>query len=112
QDPALRRPGAMAAWLPRLMRERGAVLNTRRFARAETRVGGRTLRRGDVAVVGLREHGFGHGPHRCPGQRVALTIAGAALETLLPEPGLAWPTEWRILALPNANVPVFKESPR
>ena len=112
EEPPLRRPGEMEAWLERLVREEGVLLNTRRFARSDVRIGRDAVRRGDTIVVALARHGFGHGPHQCPGQGLALTIAGAALGTILRQPGIGWPAEWTFLNLPNANIPVFKESQR
>lgn len=112
QDPTLRRPGTVSVWLPRIVNQRGVVLNTRRFAPNNLTISGQNVRRGEAIIIWLRALAFGHGPHQCPGQRIAMTIATTALETFLQEPDIVWPTEWQVLALPNASIPIFKENPR
>ncbi len=60
------------------------VTLTRRYAAADTAIAGQLIHEGDAIIVLLgpsRLH-FGAGPHRCPGQRIAETIASAASETL------------------------------
>jgi len=114
-EPARRQAGSVAAWLPELQKRPGVVLNTRRYARAAMTVGGQRLRPGDGILLHLSGSdaalGFGHGPHRCPGERLALGIAAAALELLLEVGGVqAWPTEWQVLNLSNAHIPIFKEA--
>ena len=112
EDPSLRAPGAMAEWLPRLAAARPPVHNTRRFPRQATQVGEHVLARGEAIVVGLRNHPFGHGPHACPAKTLALAVAATALETVLVAEPVEWPTTWTFLTLPNASIPIFKESPR
>jgi cytochrome P450 len=82
------------------------VQNTRRFVDRPTRIAGIDLAAGDVILLLLGASGqaFGHGPHACPGQEIALTIAEAALAQLGPLPaGL----RWRYIPLANGRLPEF-----
>jgi len=88
-----------------------AVHNTRRFAATDLLLAGQTLRAGDGVLVLLVTAGlgFGAGPHACPGEAIALTIAASALQVLQGTPGwldrLPPPAGYR--PLPNARIPVF-----
>jgi len=69
------------------------VQNTRRFVAQDGVVAGRALREGDAVLVLLaaanrdpaaeRIFTFGLGPHACPGETLAVTIAQAGIEALL-----------------------------
>jgi cytochrome P450 len=111
REPDLRRRLA-SRWelLPALVEEVArhdpSVQNTRRFALRSTIVDGTVLAPGDAVLLVLaaanrdpalnpapatfelmRTHrqtlGFGYGPHACPGQALAFTIAAAGLRALL-----------------------------
>lgn len=119
EQPALRRPGQMRAWLPSLVRTGGAVLNTRRFAQTELPQAGDApaLPAGSLLLLdlsgGVEESdalGFGAGAHRCPGQGLALDLTAAALEWLL-STRPAWPRPRDVLRLPNAHIPSFAPPP-
>lgn len=91
-----------------------SIQNTRRFLVEDAQIGGVPLRAGDVVLLVLgaaaREGlGFGHGMHRCPGQRLAETIAVAVLEVLLQMPLPQQPT-WRYRPSVNARIPEFLEA--
>jgi len=60
------------------------VTLTRRYAAADTEIAGQLIQEGDAVIVllGPSRFHFGAGPHQCPGQRIAETIASAASETL------------------------------
>lgn len=92
------------------MRRDPAIHNTRRFAAREVTIGPLTVHAGQGILVVLAaagmQHGFGHGPHCCPGKEIACIIAEYALETLLaagPLPRVAW----RYRPSVNARIPVF-----
>jgi cytochrome P450 len=91
--------------LLRLAREGGAVRLTRRFDRRQTPPLPVT-----VPLSGT-DHPFGEGPHRCPGQGLALSSAHAALVWLGEQDGLRWPSPAEPLALPNMNIPQFQDQP-
>lgn len=88
-----------------------SIQNTRRFLAEDAQIGGVSLKAGDVVLLLLgaaaREGlGFGHGAHRCPGQRLAETIAVAVLEAVpLPEQ-----LRWRYRPSLNARIPEFLEA--
>ena len=92
--------------------------HTRRFAAEDTELGGQKLAAGDGVLVLLaaanhdpeaqRGFGFGLGPHGCPGERLAITIAAAALKFLHERGGsgrLGPVSGYR--PLPNVRIPVF-----
>ena len=88
-----------------------SIQSTRRFVAEDAQIGGVPLRAGEVVLLVLgaaaREGlGFGHGVHRCPGQRLAETIAAAVLEVLpLPQQ-----LNWRYRPSVNARIPEFMEA--
>lgn len=69
------------------------VQNTRRFVAGDGILAGRPVKEGDVILVVLaaanrdpaadRCSTFGAGPHACPGETLAITIAQAGIEALL-----------------------------
>ena len=106
---ALQREGAQPtrAFVERVALAEAAILNTRRYAAQDLALAGRTVRRGQCVLLQLAEAGlpFGAGAHECPGQRLAIGIAAAAL-TAMPFASRDWtPLGWR--PLPNARIPVF-----
>lgn len=89
-----------------VLRHDPPVHNTRRFIAAEGQIAGRRMRAGDTVLVVLaaanhdaaanpaperfdaarvhrRTFTFGAGPHACPGEQLAVTIARAGIEGLL-----------------------------
>jgi cytochrome P450 len=96
-----------------------AVHNTRRFAAAGVELGGERVAAGDALLLvlvggeGARPLRFGAGPHACPGERIALQAAAAALRTLEALGALQRFGPVRgYRPLPNARIPVFsKEEP-
>jgi cytochrome P450 len=132
-----RRLGATWALLPALVEEVArhdpSVQNTRRFVAHPTTVAGVELAPGDAVLLVLgaanrdpmlnpapatfelmranrRSLGFGHGPHACPGEALAHSIATAGLEAwlargldtdALPEHG------WDYRPSVNARIPRF-----
>lgn len=105
-----------------------SVQNTRRFVAEPVTVAGTQLAAGDAILVVLgaahrdpslnpepdrfdlarterRLLGFGHGPHACPGQALALAIAAAGLATLPRRFEL--PVQWRYRPSVNGRMPVF-----
>ncbi|TXD80078.1 hypothetical protein FUT87_20710 [Mitsuaria sp. TWR114] len=89
--------------LLRLARDGGAVRVTRRF----------DVRQQPPAPVTVQlagtDHPFGDGAHRCPGQGLALGTSLASLQWLAEQPGLRPPTAVAPLALPNMDIPQFKD---
>lgn len=94
------------------------VHNTRRFAATDTSILNHTVRKGDTVLVVIaaahrdpsrtRSYAFGAGPHACPGERVARTIAQAAVDALpdrLIRAG-GFPVA-AYLPLPNVRIAVF-----
>ena len=105
-----------------------SVQNTRRFVAEPVIVAGTQLAAGNAILVVLgaahrdpshnpdpdrfdlartERHliGFGHGPHACPGQALALAIAAAGLSTLPRRFEL--PVRWRYRPSVNGRMPVF-----
>lgn len=94
------------------------VQNTRRFVVEDGVVAGRSLKEGDVVLVVLAAANrdpagklftFGAGPHACPGETLAVTIAQAGIEALLQAgadlKGLAENVTYQPSA--NCRIPVF-----
>jgi cytochrome P450 len=94
------------------------VQNTRRFVAQDGVVAGRSLKEGDVVLVVLAAANrdpagqlftFGAGPHGCPGETLAITIAQAGIEALLRAgvdlKGLAENVTYRPSA--NCRIPVL-----
>lgn len=99
-----------AALVARVARDDPAIHNTRRFAAGELELGGHRIASGDCLVLVLvPEAPFGAGAHACPGERIALQIAAAALETLRSLAPLArsFGAVRGYRPLPNARIPVF-----
>lgn len=97
--------GTPSAWIEEVARHDAPVQNTRRFVAEDTLLEGQPLRAGDAVLLVLaaaqrdpalnpapdrfdperparRLLGFGHGPHACPGQALAIALAGAAVQAL------------------------------
>ena len=89
--------------LLRLARQGGAVRVTRRFDTRQTPPAPVT-----VPLAGT-DAPFGDGAHRCPGQGLALGTSLAALQWLAEQPALRPPTAVAHLALPNMDIPQFKD---
>jgi cytochrome P450 len=98
----------------RVARQDPAIHNTRRFAASDLELAGVRIRAGQCVVLVLAdpdaELGFGGGAHACPGERVALQIAAAALRSLEASGALGrfGPVQG-YRPLPNARIPVFAE---
>ncbi len=115
-----------------VLRHDPPVQNTRRFIAADGRIAGRRMTAGDTVLVVLaaanhdaaanpeperfdvarahrRTFTFGAGPHACPGEQLAITIARAGIEGLLarglPLGSLAGTVTYRPSA--NVRVPLF-----
>jgi cytochrome P450 len=98
----------------RTLHETPPIRNTRRFAADDTELGGRLIAAGTSLLIDLESAmrdtgsgpspGFGAGPHACPGQVIAFTIAAAALEVGPGIEGIHPP----YYPYPNANVPDFR----
>jgi cytochrome P450 len=86
------------------------IHNTRRFAAADLELGGQRIASGAALVVLLVGDGlgFGDGAHACPGERIALGIAQAAVTTLGSLGALApFARHTGYRPLPNARIPAF-----
>lgn len=88
----------------------GAVRLTRRFAQRTTEVSGRLVAAGTLLTVSLTDRSliFGEGPHRCPGESLALTTAEAALEWAAGQTVRALPAGHHTVALPNMALVMFE----
>jgi cytochrome P450 len=87
-------PTQLAQVLDAVLHEDAPVQNTRRYVAEDVHLAGKDLKRGDTVLVVLAAanldpagrgalHTFGAGPHACPGERVARTMARVAVEHLL-----------------------------
>lgn len=127
------RPALLGAMAEETARHDPSVQNTRRFVAERTSIAGQVLEAGDALLLVLgaahrdprlnddpdrfvieradrRLLGFGHGPHACPGQALACTLAAAGMEALLARGlDLAALRErgWYYRASVNARIPVF-----
>lgn len=95
------------------------IQNTRRYAARQTEVGGVVVEAGQVILLvlaaasrddagGSHPYGFGSGPHACPGQALATTIAAASIDAL--QGWGAWQgaaAAWRYRPSVNARIPEF-----
>ena len=110
----------MRSVIRHVMHETPSIRNTRRFAAKSTAIGDADIQEGATLILDLEKAtinsgddaslAFGAGPHRCPGQLIAFTIAVAALESgprlsSLPADGISW------MPYPNARVPDFRSIP-
>lgn len=109
---ALMRGAAAEDVVARTMRLDPAIHNTRRFTASETRIGDVTVPAHQAILVLLAasgaRHGFGHGRHACPGQRLAQTIVEQGVRMLLQACRLP-PVSWRYRTSLNARLPDFLE---
>lgn len=100
------------AFVEQVARRDPAIHNTRRFAAEDVVLGGQRIAAGQGVVLVLVDEegtlGFGHGAHACPGERIALHIAAAALRTLQSTGALhAFGPVRGYRPLPNARIPLF-----
>jgi cytochrome P450 len=110
-----RAPGPLAgtAFVEAVATRDPAVHNTRRFAAADLPLAGERIATGQGLVLVLAGEGdalgFGTGPHACPGERIALQLAAAALRSLQRSGALArnFGPVRGYRPLPNARIPVF-----
>lgn len=87
-----------------------AVHNTRRFAAEALELAGHRIAAGDgVLVLLVTGQGFGAGPHRCPGEPIAMAIAASALSIFRGADELRafFGAHRGYRPLANARVPVF-----
>jgi cytochrome P450 len=135
EDEVRRAPRKLADLILETSRFDAPVQNTRRFASIETTVYGERVEAGAAILVLLasanrdpaanarpheflldrddrRVFGFGLGVHACPGDRLAYTIASAAIDALLDRITLARRDDlaWTYRASGNLRVPVFAEA--
>ena len=101
-----------AAFVEQVARRDPAIHNTRRFAAEDLVLRGQRIAAGQGVVLVLVDEeealGFGHGSHACPGERIALQIAAAALRTLQSTGALrAFGPVRGYRPLPNARIPLF-----
>lgn len=83
-----RRPethGPLSQVIQDVLHDDPPVQNTRRFVVRDGLVAGQSMKEGDAILVLLAatNRPFGTGPHACPGETLATTIAQAGIETLL-----------------------------
>ena len=106
------------AVVERVARQDPSVHNTRRFVARDTVIAGQRVEAGDTILVVLAAAGavepdrvwtFGHGAHACPGKSIALTIASAAVGSLMGRqaPPIDLPSPMRYCPLANVRIPVF-----
>ncbi|MGE8149843.1 cytochrome P450 [Pseudomonas vancouverensis] len=112
-----------------------SVQNTRRFVNAPCNVEGASLKPGDVILVLLasanrdphlndapdtfrlqrpnrRSFTFGAGRHQCPGQTLALSIAGATLRQILALSPFPKGLSWHYRPSLNGRIPLFSDAPQ
>lgn len=132
RHPEVRDQALSPGFLPEVLRYDPPVQNTRRFVIRDGFVAGRAVKEGDAILVVLaaanrdpaanpspdrfdifredrRLFTFGLGPHACPGETLATTIAKAGLERLL-RPGLDFERlAGNMIYQPSANgrIPLF-----
>ncbi|KAA5842768.1 cytochrome P450 [Pseudomonas chlororaphis] len=127
-------PARVADLLAEVQRHDPPVQNTRRFVAAPCSVAGVTLEPGAVVLVLLasanrdpqlnpqpdrlllerearRSFSFGSGRHQCPGQELALAIAGAVVGALLRQSTLDQPIAWTYKPSLNGRIPLFTSLP-
>lgn len=115
-------PGAdLPQTLLNVIRYDPPVQNTRRFVAQDAVVAGRALKEGDAILVLLAAANrdpaaqdvftFGLGPHACPGQALATTIAQAGIEALLRAGADLERLAENVIYRPSANcrIPLFGE---
>jgi cytochrome P450 len=94
------------------------VQNTRRFVAEPVVLRGQALQPGDTVLVllasanhdGAQAHGWGHGRHACPGERLSQTLAAALLQHWLAQDADGWraaTATWTYRPSPNARIPLF-----
>lgn len=108
-------PGLLRRVLQEVVRYDPPIQNTRRFVARDGIVAGCSMKEGDAVLVVLaaanrdpavqdgRCFTFGIGPHACPGETLAITIAEAGIESLL-NAGIDFgPLAGNIIYRPSAN---------
>lgn len=77
--------GPLCQVIQDVLRDDPPVQNTRRFVAQDGLVAGQPMKEGDAILVLLAtaNRAFGTGPHACPGETLATTIAQAGIEALL-----------------------------
>lgn len=93
--PEIRHPGLLRQVLQEVVRYDPPIQNTRRFVARAGVVAGCSMKEGDAVLAVLaaanrdpavqdgRSFTFGIGPHACPGETLAITIAEAGIGSLL-----------------------------
>ncbi|AZD07866.1 Cytochrome P450 [Pseudomonas chlororaphis] len=127
-------PTRVADLLAEVQRHDPPVQNTRRFVAAPCSIAGVTLEPGAVVLVLLasanrdpqlnpqpdrlllerearRSFSFGSGRHQCPGQELALAIAGAVVGALARQSTLDQPMTWTYKPSLNGRIPLFTSLP-
>lgn len=100
-------PGDVHQTLLKVLRTDPPVQNTRRFVAEDGIVAGRSLKAGDTVLVLLGAAPFGTGPHACPGERLAMTIAQAGIEALLEAGVDLQRLTWSYRPSANVRIPIF-----
>jgi cytochrome P450 len=129
-------PAQLEAVIREVLRHDAPVQNTRRFLAADGVIGGQPMAAGDTVLVVLaaanhdaaanprperfdearasrRTFTFGVGPHACPGETLAVSIARAGVESLLAH-GLdldALPARPAYQPSGNVRIPLFAGAP-
>jgi cytochrome P450 len=129
-------PAQLEAVIREVLRHDAPVQNTRRFLAADGVIGGQPMAAGDTVLVVLaaanhdtaanprperfdearasrRTFTFGVGPHACPGETLAESIARAGVESLLAH-GLdldALPARPGYQPSGNVRIPLFASAP-
>lgn len=120
--PEIRHPGLLRQVLQEVIRYDPPIQNTRRFVAQDGVVAGCSMKEGEAVLVVLaaanrdpsvqdgRCFTFGIGPHACPGEALAVTIAEAGIESLL-NAGIDFDRlAGKVIYRPsvNARIPLFE----
>jgi cytochrome P450 len=122
-------PSLLSAVMLEVQRYDPPIQNTRRFLAQDATVAGQAMRAGDLVLVVLaaanrdpqlnpsparfdihrrdrRSFTFGHGPHACPGEALALAIAMAGVEQLIAADIVLEQAKICYRASANARIPI------